>query len=320
MDTNLNARVTAKDFFLWAGAMVALYWSIVSFLVLIFEYVDRLFPDPVVTPFLDPYSGGIRFAMASLIVLGPLAAILLRLIRRDIMEVPAKAEIWVRRWALMLTLFVAGVTVAVDLIVLINTFLGGELTTRFALKVLAVLVVAGAGFLHFWADLKGYYRANPSRGTSVGVAFGVLMLLTVGAGFFIIGSPSNIRDLRIDQEKRQDLMSLQWSVVNYWQQKQKLPVTINDLSDGISGYVVTHNAQTGEPYRYEATSDLSFKLCATFRRESPTTDAYSDGYSMAKPIGGGGVVEENWKHGVGDTCFERTIDPERYPPYPGTVR
>ena len=40
-------------------------------------------------------------------------------------------------------------------------------------------------------------------------------------------------------------------------------------------------------------------------------------YARPMPAGVGekGATSESWQHGAGDTCFERTIDPERYPPY-----
>lgn len=310
-----RGAVTAKDFFMWAGAMIALYWTIVSFLILLFEYIDRAFPDIVTYSYFDPYSGSIRFAMASLIVLGPLTVVLLRFIRRDIEADSTKAEIWVRRWALMLTIFVAGVTVAIDLITLINTFLGGELTTRFVLKVLVVLLVAAAGFMHFYADLKGYWRTYPSRAKTVGYAFGAVAILTVISGFFIIGSPMDIRLIRLDDRKQNDLSNLQWQIVNYWQQKEVLPASLNDLSDEISGQMIPLDPQSGASYGYSVTGPLSFKLCAVFNRESTTASEPSMAYPAIKT-----GVDESWKHGIGETCFDRTIDPARYPPFTRPVR
>ncbi len=314
MDTQTTAgvKVTAKDFFLWAGAMVGLYWSVISFLVLIFEYIDRGFPDLAFEGYVDPYSGGIRFAMASLIVLVPATVLLMRLIRTDIASVPAKADLWVRKWALMLTLFVAGVTIVIDLITLINTFLGGELTTRFILKVLVVLMVAALAFLHFYADLKGYWRAFPARAKLVGYAFGLVGVVAVVAGFFIIGSPAEMRLSRFDEQKVNDLSNIQWQIVNYWQQKEALPETLDALKDPISGFTLPVDPQTGDAYAYRVVSPLAFELCADFNR---ATDAASD--SLTRPYDS---LNENWAHAAGETCFTRTIDPERYPPYSKSVR
>src|SRR3989338_6978233 len=116
-------KVTPKDFFLWAGAMVALYGSVISFITLLFQYINHAYPDPLTYYYVEPYSGSMRFAMASLIVLVPLTIVLMRFIRNDIARDTVKAELWVRRWALVLTVFVAGATVIGDLIALVNGFL-----------------------------------------------------------------------------------------------------------------------------------------------------------------------------------------------------
>lgn len=315
-------KVTPKDFFLWLGAMVALYGSVVALIALLFQYINYAFPDPLIY-YVEPYSSGIRFSMASLIVLVPVALLLMRFIRGDISRIPEKSDLWVRRWALVLTVFIAGATVVGDLITLINYFLGGDLTTRFILKVAVVLLVAGAVFFHFLADLRGYWVKNPSRAQMVGFAASILVLLSIVAGFFIMGTPGQVRLYRYDSQKVNDLQNLQWQVVNYYQQKQKLPATLVELEDPISGSVASRDPQTGEVYVYETTGKLSFKLCAEFNAESrgPSQGTYyPERVSMVPiPMGGKGV-EDNWQHGVDEQCFERTIDPERYPPFEKPIR
>src|SRR5665213_2188120 len=152
-------KTTAKDFFLWFGAMLSFYWSITASIFLLFDYINYLLPNALTYYPADPYQSGISYEMASLIVLLPLYFYLMRLIRKDIAKDPSRKEIWVRRWALILTLFVAGVAIAIDLITLLTTFLNGEeLTLAFLLKVLVILVVAIKVFLYFIADLKGYWE------------------------------------------------------------------------------------------------------------------------------------------------------------------
>ncbi|MBI2612732.1 hypothetical protein HYW59_02880 [Candidatus Kaiserbacteria bacterium] len=301
-------KVTPKDFFLWAGAMVALYGSVISFIALLFEYINHTFPDPL-DYYVDPYSGGIRFAMASLIVLVPVTILLMRFIRKDIIREPSKGELWVRRWALVLTVFVAGAAVVGDLITLINYFLGGDLTTRFVLKVVMLLLVAGAVFLHFLADLRGYWSANPDRAKMVGFAAGIVVLVAIVSGFFILGSPAEVRLVRIDAQKVSDLQNIQWQVMNYWQQKERLPASIDELKDPLGGAFIPNDPQSGEPYIYEVTGAQSFKLCATFNKEG-VGDPY-----IARPKMDGGLESDSWQHGAGEVCFDRSIDPERYPPY-----
>jgi hypothetical protein len=312
-----KAKTTAKDFFLWAGAMVSLYVSVVAFIALIFSYINYVFPDTLNYYYQNPYDSGMSHQMAILIVLVPLFLILMRLIRKGIVEDPTRADIWVRRWALYLTLFAAGATLAGDLITLLYYFLSGqEITVRFLLKVAVVLLVVGAAFLHFLADIRGFWIANPKRANTIGLAAGALVVISIVLGFFIVGTPWEARLQRLDAQRVSDLQNIQWQIVSYWQQKQKLPAALPELTDSISGWAVPIDPQTGAAYEYAAKTGTTFELCATFAsdRNIPTEHSgISRPMPVADPYGIG--MSDNWNHGVGRTCFERTIDPERYPPF-----
>jgi len=304
-----KAKTTPKDFFLWAGAMVSLYAGIVAFITLLFNYITYTFPDPLQYQG-DPYSSGIPYQMAMLIVLTPVFLVLMRIIRKGIQADSSRADIWVRRWALFLTVFVAGASIIVDLIVLLTTFLSGEsLTTAFLLKVAVVLLVASAGFMHFLADLWGFWHKYPSRSRTVNWGVGLLVILSILAGFLIVGTPQEARMYRLDQQKVNDLQNIQWQIVNFWQQKQTLPAALGELSDQLSGYTLPIDVVSGQPYEY---SQTSFKLCATFNRAGGGQQIGRD-YSYPAPVGVKGM--DTWEHGTGQTCFERTIDPEWYPPF-----
>lgn len=310
-------KIAPKDFFLWAGAMVAFYASVIAFINLIFRYIDYVFPNPLNDYQVDPYQSGISGFMATVIVAFPIFLVLMRIIRRLIVANPMRQEIWIRRWALFLTLFVAGSTIAGTLIVLLTTFLSGEeLTARFLLKILTVFIVASAVFAHFLADIKGYWKMHPDRARNLGFAVAVVVAVAIIAGFFIVGTPRQARLARFDSQRVSDLQNIQWQIVSYWQQKQKLPGTLNDLADPISGFSVPFDPQTKEAYEYKEIAPLSFQLCAAFNMEGRQM---MDGFGMSRPyptmpvaIKGEGI--DNWQHGLGHACFERTIDPERYPP------
>lgn len=312
-----TGRATPKDFFLWAGAMVSLYVSVFAFLGLVFDYINYVFPNALQTYYVDPYQSGISYEMASLIVMFPLFFALMWLIHRDIVNDTTRREIWVRRWALMLTLFLAGLTAAVDLIILITTFLSGEaLTVAFLLKVLLVFLVAAIVFMHFIADFWGFWEMYPERAHRVGYGATLLVVLTIAAGFLIVGTPQQARQQRFDAQRVSDLQSIQSQIVNYWQQKGALPASINDLNDSLSYFTVPVDPESGKQYTYEVGGTHSFQLCATFDidsngRPQPNSPMY------ASPVGsaykGAVGLGDNWQHGKGQTCFIRTIDPELYP-------
>lgn len=309
-------KVGPKDFVYWVGAMAALYGGVFSFITLLFDYINHAFPNPVTNAYyVDAYSSSISYETASLIVLAPLFLVLMRLIRLDIASDPSRNEIWIRRWALFLTLFLAGATLVVDLIILVNTYLQGEdLTVGFLLKVLAVFLVAGLGFLHFLADLRGYWDRERARARMVNWGVGILVVVTIVAGFFIIGTPQEIRAQKQDAIRVQDLQNIQWQVVNYWQQKEKLPAGLAELNDPISNSMIPVDPQTKESYEYKVTGSRAFQLCATFANAGGGS-SYGRSIAKPEPMGSGEAIEDNWQHEAGRVCFNRTIDPERYPPY-----
>src|SRR3989344_5243150 len=296
-------KVTPKDFVLWLGAMASLYAGVVAFITLVFDYINTAFPNPVREAYYyDPYSSSISYEMASLIILTPVFLILMRLIRRTIANDPSRNEIWVRRWALFLTLFLAGATFVIDLIVLLNTYLQGEdLTVGFVLKVLTVLFVTGLGFMHFLADLWGYWDRNQARARMVNWGVGALVLVTIIAGFFIIGTPQQMREKKQDAIRVQDLQNIQWQVVNYWQQKEKLPVSLAELNDPITNNMLPVDPQTKAQYSYETTGKMAFKLCATFATAGGTNQV--NGRSVPTPVDlatNGKPLQDSWQHAAGE--------------------
>ena len=287
-----KTKVTPKDFVLWVGAMVTLYAGVIAFINLIFDYINHAFPNPVTDSYsyYSGYSTSVSYEMAALIVLTPVFLILMRVIRNDMAHDHSRREVWVRRWALLL-------------------------------KVLTLLLVTGLGFMHFLADLRGYWDREPMRARMVNYAVGAVVLITIIAGFFILGTPQQMREKKQDAIRVQDLQNIQYQIVNYWQQKEKLPVSLAELNDPITNNMLPVDPQTKAQYSYETTGKMAFKLCATFANAGDSMEGgpYRPTAKPMEPVSAGTPIQDSWQHGAGEACFERIIDPERYPPYPKTA-
>lgn len=308
MENTPKVSTTPKDFFLYCGMVVALYVSAVSLIMLWFEYINRLVPSAL-DAYVDPYSGAIRWSMALLIIIFPLFIVLTRMVNQGVRRSPEKKDIWIRRWLIYLTLFVAGATVAIDLVALVNTFLGGEITARFVGKVVVVLIVALVVFGYYLLSIRGYWNTREGKSKLVGWIAGIIILGSIIAGFAIIGSPVAQRNLRLDQERVYDLQAIQREVVAYWQDTGTVPEALDVLADPLRGFTVPLDPMTEEPYGYSVTGTLSFELCGTFAREVTLAEAKQAPRTYYDEFG----FDVNWSHGVGEVCFERTIDPERFP-------
>ncbi|MFH1968313.1 MAG: DUF5671 domain-containing protein [bacterium] len=307
-----RGRNLPRDVFLHLLAIVTLYWSAVSFVTLLWQFINYFFPDPLNRYYnYLSFSGPIRFAIASLIIVFPIFVLVSWFLNKIYTKETVVRESKIRKWLLYLTLFVASLVIIVDLVTVINTFLGGDFTIRFILKALSVLVVA---VFVFWYYLDDVRRETPTKlAKPFAWATGAIVLIAVVGAFFIVGSPATARLMQYDQQKTSDLQSTQYQIVNYWQGKEKLPNSLSDLDDPISGFIVPVDPQSGENYEYNIidNQNLSFELCATFNKEGK--DMYGEvQMPLRAPVPAKGLGE-NWQHGEGRTCFERTIDKELYP-------
>jgi len=299
-----------RDVFLYLLSIITLVTVAVAFGILLYQYIDLKFPDLLTEGYYWSKTASldlVRNSMAVLMVVFPVFIWISWFLRKDVVKHPEKRELKIRRWLLYLTLFLASLVIIGDLVALLINFLNGELTNRFALKVLAVLFIAGSIFAHYFSELRD------KAFSWMGIFDKALMALVVAgvvAGFWIAGSPAQQRSIRFDERRVSDLSNIQYQVINYWQRKQLLPQNTQQLNDSISGFVPPKDPETGVDYEYRTTGPMSFEICAVFA--TANSDEFS-GKNTAMPVYYGGEPS-NWSHGAGMTCFERIIDPDFYPP------
>jgi len=305
-------KMTPKDFFIHLSMLITLYVSAVALITFLFTLIDIIAPDRQ-----DYYSNpseGLAVSLSIFIVFYPILVILFSKSRKAIKENIEKADLLVRKWFLYLTIFITGLTVSIDLIVLISTFLNGsELNTAFILKIFAIVLVAGGIFLFALKDLKGVFINNDKLFKNVRTITTVVIVALVVIGIFFIGSPRELRQKNDDQRRINDLSLIQNEIVSYWQLKNALPAELSDLEDPLTYVNIPVDPETGDNYGYKIISDLTFEVCANFATES---DENENALSVARKYEFGfNNSEENFEHIIGENCFERTIDPERFPKF-----
>ncbi len=141
-----------------------------------------------------------------------------------------------------------------------------------------------------------------------------IVAAAVIAGFFIVGSPQQERLRQLDGQRVSNLQYLQSEIVSYWQSKGKLPAKLSDLNDPLRGVTVPQDPQTGMEYQYTPTGLLSFSLCADFAAADASVSPVPMGAPVAPRSVYYGGIDQNWGHGPGPVCFERTIDKDFFKP------
>ena len=301
-----------------AFALVTLYYQIINY----------YFPDPLIIRYggSDVSSEAIHYAIAALIITFPIYVLAVRLWFKRFREDLEKVETKLTKWLTYLILLVSAITIVGDLIAAVFFLLQGEVTPRFFLKALVILILAGMIFgFYFLERKKIQYRRDIPRRTfqTLGwVALGIVLVAIV-LGFIVGGSPSTARKSGFDTQRADDLRTIASCVANFGINQKRLPDTLGELSkSGQYAYCLSGMAdpETGMPYEYRivvpsvvvgGVRQGEFELCAEFSLQSESVPIEKNGY---------GFPPDKWsEHGSGRNCDTETANLERYldAPLPG---
>jgi hypothetical protein len=146
---------SAQEAFLYLVLFTTLLLSAYNLGAVVFEFIDRAFPDPAAAVADDEWKAErLRWSLSTLIVAFPVFAFVSYLVSRAILQDPIKRASGIRKWLTYATLFVAASVLIGDVTTLVYNLLSGELTVRFILKVVTVALIAGVVFAYYLYDLR----------------------------------------------------------------------------------------------------------------------------------------------------------------------
>ena len=288
----------AREAFLYMVSFIALYVSAISFAILVFGLVDYSFPDALDTQGRYPSSEQAT-ALASVIVAFPLFLFLTRWLARQANMSPERRQSPVRRWLTYITLVVAAGVILGDLIAILANLLGGDPTLRFLLKAGATLIVTGCIFGYYIWDMRQAEVVAPTHQSAWAVRFlapAVVIAVTgcIAYALFLIGSPWQQREIRLDEDRVAHLSNVADNINLYWELNGELPAKLNQLAGPPYDLDRIRDRATGAPYEYRAIGDMDYELCAVF---STNTDdlPYANERSFSERV---------WDHDEGRNCFQ----------------
>lgn len=249
---------------------------------LYFQVINTHFHDP-----LAALSGAgdwgrtsaIHHAIASLVIGFPLYFVAIRLWFRKFREDEGRTESSLSKWLTYLVLLVASVTIVGDLITVLFKLLQGEVSARFFLKALTILVIAGIIFSFYYLErLKIQYRKPIPRKMFqyFGWAVAGFVVLGIILGFFAAGSPETTRERAFDMERARNLGALSRCIEGYAQDLGQLPPSLAELRRTSKySHCAIHmkDPETQQEYEYRIVTPSriqgaaqvgEFELCAIF--------------------------------------------------------
>lgn len=149
------AHTTPKDFFLHLISIITLYASAISLGTVLFQFINIVIPDTLQQyDTIDSSRRILRDGVSFLIIMFPAYMATLWLLKKSYDADETKRNVRIRKWLVYFTLFVSILVIMFSLVRIINTFLNGDLTLRFGLKVLVVMAISGLVLGYYLWDIK----------------------------------------------------------------------------------------------------------------------------------------------------------------------
>ena len=303
METN-----TARNFALQLGSLISLYISLSALVTVVFGVINILYPDATNGSW--EYASaqqGVRIGIAMLFVFFPTYIVLTRFVNK-IRRKETGTYLTLTKWLVYLSLLVGGGILLGDLVAVILTYLNGEISVRFILKAITLCIAIGSAFYYYIQDARSYWNTHEKYSQLYALVASLLVIVIIVIGFLHSDSPTKTREMKLDDKEISDLNDMQYRIDDAYMLNKTLPVDIASLYVGIEPPSAPANRAA---YEYATIDETSYKLCATFAYPSQNS-VKSPAIAPTRPDGS--VINNtsnNWDHGTGKTCFQRTVTPAK---------
>jgi len=306
----------AKNFALHLASLIALYLSISFLLLIFFSVINIIFPDTTDRYWqLEDYQSSLRLGVAMTVVFFPFYLWTMKVISKNKNYADDNTFFDnITKWLVYLSLTIAGISLLIDIVIIIVKWLDGELQARVLFKTLSFLIVVGPAF-YFYKKLTDDTPVSKSFFKNFLFWSVLLAVSSLILAFKHLESPHDVRERKIDKQQINDLQTINTAIESYFYEQHKLPESLETLKTSPL-YNIPSAPEGREPYRYELT-DKGFKLCATFAFDSifkkngnydpviPKPLPLHIETSQTYPF----IVDtQNWEYyEAGETCFESEV-------------
>jgi uncharacterized membrane protein YidH (DUF202 family) len=302
----ISGGESSRDAFLYLLSFSTLAtWSSALGSIL-FRFIESWFPDPVVRNHVYNLRNAVTWQMASVAVAFPIFLIVMRIILREADDPPERLESGVRKWLTYLVLLLTAGAMICDLIWFFDYFLTGELSARFVLKALTVMLVCGAIFVYYLGSLRWDRNTNMAHAKARSLKFGIgaaaVLVASFCVGLGMAGTPSVQRHLEADHRRVENLRGIAFAVNSWYRgaesgrSSERLPRTLSELvGKGVDASQIA-DPETRITYGYRVKSGTAYELCARFSGTEEEDGPYQTQF---------------WHHEKGRACF--TLDASQQP-------
>lgn len=289
-----------KFAFYYLLSLVSLIFVALSTGMIIFQIIHKKIFD-VLSLNQGYYSSEtMKFAISAIIITAPIYFVTMWLINKNLYDGKLGKDSGVRKWLTYFVLFVSSVVVIGWLIGTIQSYLGGELTTKFILKSLTALFISLVVFSYYFYDIKREQVVDAKNRIIKIYFFGslIVILAVLVCGFVYSDSP------QITRNKNQDIIlinafdTIDNAINAYYNQTKKLPVNLDELVNK-SGFLAEKdiiNKATNKKIEYKVKGTNKYEICGDFKANNKNLIDQNNEW-----------LDNRWPHDIGHQCLPREV-------------
>jgi len=296
-----NNHNSPKYAFLYMLSLAALIFTGFSVGMIAFQIINKYVPDAI-NQFRSSFdTGALRFALSALIVAAPVFFVTNYFIYKGLCKGFLTKDSGVRKWLTYFILLVSSVVILGWFIGLINTFLGGELTLKFALKALISIILSALAFSFYLYDIRRENIAE-TKDNIIRIYFYIALIIIIGAlsSALIFGeSPMEARNKKLDNAILNDFSSIKNAIDQYYITNENLPKNLSVLEEEI-GFItqdILTDPEKSLDYQYNILDEKKYELCADFKTSNLEDNNVANEF-----------YREIWPHKEGSQCIGKSIE------------
>ena len=298
METANNNSAKFAFFYMLSLASLA-FMSIASGMI-IFQIINKNIVD-VLEQIQGKYSPDqLKFAISALIISAPIFYITMSRIYKSLFSGELRKDSEIRKWLTYFILLVSSIVMIGWLIATINSFLDGELTTKFILKSITAIAIAATIFTFYFYDIKREIEIG-KKDKIISIYFYASLAAVIAifiASLFFVESPTETRNRKFDNAILNKFNQIDNAINSYGYENAKLPESLDELAIEFS-YLTEKDLTdpiTKKKFEYKIVSEDSYELCAEFIMSNK--DDENDRYDYHK---------KRWPHDSGYQCLKQRV-------------
>ncbi|MFB6181921.1 MAG: hypothetical protein ABEJ24_03415 [Candidatus Magasanikbacteria bacterium] len=128
----------------------------------------------------------------------------------------------------------------------------------------------------------------------------LFVVVVIGFGFYVVGSPQDARLKDMDNQKISDLQRISYSINQFYRENSSLPENLGQIN--IKNEDLLKDPQTEQSYTYNTLSNKEYELCANFNFSSKENNR--EHAPTPFPVDGEKI---DWSHSSGKDCFKMKV-------------